>query len=174
MRLGVDEVGVTEVMGVTEHARATATAAAALLLDALDGARSLVPPVEPDTAEEPAPSLLAGIAEWSRASMGRSDIPILWRILAGNPRYLEATWRKDAAVMADGAIGARDKRRIALGVAMAVGGRYMIEYHAAVLRHAGETDREILEVLGVVDHFTTLNTLSDAMQIESDIRPGPV
>ena len=28
-----------------------------------------------------------------------------------------------------------------------------------------------LEILGVVDHYTTLNTLSEAMQIESDIHP---
>ena len=54
---------------------------------------------------------------------------------------------------------------------MAVRGRYMIEYHAAILRHAGDTDGDVLEVLGVVDHYTTLNTLSDAMQIGSDIRP---
>jgi alkylhydroperoxidase family enzyme len=54
---------------------------------------------------------------------------------------------------------------------MATRSRYMIEYHAAVLRHAGDTDRDLLEVLGVVDHYTTLNTLSEAMQIESDIRP---
>jgi hypothetical protein len=46
--------------------------------------------------------------------------------------------------------------------------RYTIEYHTVVLRHAGDTDRDLL---GVVDHYTTLNTLSEAMQIESDIRP---
>jgi hypothetical protein len=49
--------------------------------------------------------------------------------------------------------------------------RCMIEYHTAVLRHAGDTDGDLLEILGVVDHDTTLNTLSEAMQIESDIRP---
>lgn len=73
--------------------------------------------------------------------------------------------------MGDGALSARDKRRTALGVAMSVRGRYMIEYHAAILRRAGDTDRDILEVLGVVDHYTTLNTLSEGMQIDSDIRP---
>jgi hypothetical protein len=31
--------------------------------------------------------------------------------------------------------------------------------------------RKTLEILGVVDHYTTLNTLSEAMQIEPDIRP---
>jgi alkylhydroperoxidase/carboxymuconolactone decarboxylase family protein YurZ len=73
--------------------------------------------------------------------------------------------------MGAGALSARDKRRTALGVAMSVRGRYMIEYHVALLRRAGDTDRDILEVFGVVDHYTTLNTLSEGMQIDSDIRP---
>ena|SRR5437867_3494702 len=169
MRLGLDEIGVTELMGVTEHARATATAAGALGLDT--DARLLVSPVDPESAEAPVGQTLEEIREWRRASTGLADVPLLWRILARNPHYLEATWRKELAVMGDGALAARDKRRTALGVAMAVRGRYMIEYHAAILRHAGDTDGDVLEVLGVVDHYTTLNTLSDAMQIESDIRP---
>jgi alkylhydroperoxidase/carboxymuconolactone decarboxylase family protein YurZ len=168
MRLGLDEVGVTELI-VTEHARATATAAGALGLDA-EG-RPLVPPLAPETADAPVGHALGEIRDWYRAATGLADVPVLWRILARNPHYLEATWRKELSVMGDGALSARDKRRTALGVAMAVRGRYMIEYHAAILRHAGDSDGDLLEILGVVDHYTTLNTLSDAMQIESDIRP---
>jgi AhpD family alkylhydroperoxidase len=73
--------------------------------------------------------------------------------------------------MAPGALTARDERRVALAVSMATRGRYMIEYHAAVPRRAGDTDRDLVEILGVVDHCTTLTTLSEAMQIDSDIRP---
>jgi alkylhydroperoxidase/carboxymuconolactone decarboxylase family protein YurZ len=171
MRLGVDEVGVTELMGVTEHTRALATAAAGLLLDSLDSERALVPPLEPGAAEGPAKALLAEIAGWAEAAMGRRGAPVLWRVLAHNPHYVEATWRKDRALMGDGALSARDKWRTALGVAMAIRGRYLIEYSAAILRYAGDTDRDILEILGVVDHYTTLNTLSEGMQIESDIVP---
>ena len=171
MRLGVDEVGVTELMGVSEHTRALATAAAGLCLDSLDAERALVPPLDPGTAEEPAKALLEEIAGWAEAAMGRRVAPVLWRVLAHNPHYIEATWRKERALMADGALSAHDKRRTALGVAMAIGGRYMIEYCTAILKHAGDTDRDILEILGVVDHYTTLNTLSEGMQIESDIRP---
>lgn len=171
MRLGVDEVGVTELMGVTEHTRAMATTAAALLLDSLDTDRSLVAPLEGETGEDEVKTLLDEIAAWSASAFGRAGVPRLWRILARNPHYIESTWRKEQAVMADGALSARDKRRTALGVAMAVRGRYMIEYNAAVLRQAGDGDRDILEILGVVDHYTTLNTLSEGMQIESDIRP---
>ncbi len=171
MRLGVNEEGVTELMGVTEHARALSTAAAALLLTSLDGPAPLVPPIDAHAATPEALRGLDEIAAWSETALGQRQAPLLWRILAHNPHYLEATWRKEVAVMGDGALAARDKRRTALGVAMSVRGRYMIEYHAAVLRRAGDTDRDILEVLGVVDHYTTLNTLSEGMQIESDIRP---
>lgn len=48
---------------------------------------------------------------------------------------------------------------------------YMIRYRTALLRAAGAGDEEVMEVLGVVDHFNSLNVLTDAMQVESDIRP---
>ena len=172
MRLGVDEVGVTELMGVTEHTRAMATTAAALLLESLDTPRPLVSPLDGGMASDAVRALLDEIAAWSATALGDAAVPLLWRILANNPHYLGSTWRKEVAVMGDGAVGARDKRRVALGVAAAIRGRYMIEYSAAILRRAGDGDREILEILGVVDHYTTLNTLSEGMQIESDIRPS--
>jgi AhpD family alkylhydroperoxidase len=171
MRLGVDEVGVTELMGVTEHSRAMATAAAAVLLDAFESEAALITPLAPDECEQAVEGLLVEVSAWTLAAMGRRSVPTIWRIFARNPYYLEATWRKETSLMTAGALPARDKRRVALAVAMATRSRYMIEYHAAVLRHGGDTDRDLLEVLGVVDHYTTLNTLSEAMQIESDIRP---
>lgn len=171
MRLGVDEVGVTELMGVTEHARAMATTAAALLLDSLDGEQALIAPLEPGQGDPEVEALLGEIAAWSASALGDERAPAIWRILAQNVHYLRATWQKDVALMAPGALDARDKRRVALGVVMATGGRYMIAYHTAILRRAGDGDRDLLEILGVVDHYTTLNTLSEGMQIDSDIRP---
>jgi len=171
MRLGVDEVGVTELMGVTEHTRALGTTAAALLLESLDDERALVAPLAAGAASPEVGAILEEIAAWSASALGRPTIPVLWRVLARNPHYLESTWRKELAVMAEGALTMRDKRRVALGVAMALRARYLIEYSTAILRRAGDEDRDILEVLGVVDHYTTLNTLSEGMQIDSDIRP---
>jgi AhpD family alkylhydroperoxidase len=171
MRLGVSEVGVTELMGVTEHAKALATTASALLLESLDGEGSLIPPLGPGPIDPEVETLLGEVGAWGETTLGRSGIPTIWRILAHDVHYLRATWRKDVMLMAGGELTARDKRRVALGVAMARQARYMIEYHTAVLRRAGDTDRDLLEILGVVDHYTTLNTLSEAMQIESDIRP---
>jgi len=168
MRLGLDEVGVTELMAVTEHARAMSTTAAGLLLERLDDDAGLVTPVAGDSENEEVGALLAEIRAAVPPALGRREVPALWRILARNPR---STWRKEQVVMREGALGARDKRRVALGVAMSVRARYMVEYHAAIVRVAGDTETDLLEILGVVDHYTTLNTLSEGMQIESDIVP---
>ena len=173
MRLGVDEVGVTELMGVTEHTRCLGVVAAALLLDGLGTEPALLPPLDPAAADGPVRNLLDEIRAAHEASMGTDRIPALWRALARNVHYLESTWRKEQVVMRAGALAARDKRRVALGIAMNAGSRHMIEYNAAILRHAGDTDEDLLEVLGVVDHYNCLNTLSDGMQIPSDIRPPP-
>src|SRR5688572_7756815 len=100
MRLGVDEVGVTELMGVSEHARAMATAAAALLLESLDSEATLIEPVSPSETEEPVQGLLAEVFDWTLTAMGRRNVPMIWRVLGRNAYYLEATWRKEMALMA--------------------------------------------------------------------------
>jgi alkylhydroperoxidase/carboxymuconolactone decarboxylase family protein YurZ len=170
MRLGVDEAGVTELMAVTEHSHALCVVAGALLLD-WDHDRGLVAPVEPGAAPETSRALLAEIATAMRTILGVERIPSLWRVLAVNPHHLEATWRKDEVVMRAGVLAAHDKRRVALAVAMNARAPYMIRYHTTALRHAGESDAGILEILGVVDHFNSLNVLTSGMQVESDIRP---
>ena len=171
MRLGVDEVGVTELMAVTEHTQGMSAGAAGLLLESIEDDHALVPLIDPAAADGPVRWLLDEIRATLSETMGTDRIPALWRALARNPHYIESTWRKEQVVMREGKLTARDKRRIALGVAMNVRSRYMIEYNTAILRHAGDTDEDILEILGVVDHYNCLNTLSDGMQIESDIRP---
>ena len=173
MRLGVDEVGVTELMGVTEHTRCLGVVAQALGLDRLADEPALLAPLDPAATDGPVRTLLDEIRAATEASMGTDRVPALWRVLARNVHYLESTWRKEQVVMRAGALSARDKRRVALGIAMNMGSRYMIEYTTAVLRRAGDTDEDLLEVLGVVDHYNCLNTLSDGMQIPSDIRPPP-
>jgi AhpD family alkylhydroperoxidase len=176
MRLGVDEVGVTELMGVAEHTRAMSALANGLIIlpdipEPRDGRPALVALADPNGVDEPARSIFAEIRGFAREALGVERIPNLWRAIGSNPHYLESTWRKDQVVMASGKLAARDKRLVALGVAMNGGCTYLIEYHAAILRRVGANDRDILEVMGVVDHYNSLNTLSDGMQLESDIKP---
>ncbi len=176
MRLGMDEVGVTELMAVAEHTRALSALAQGLIIlpdipEPPAGRPALVALADPDRADEPQRSLYVEIRAFAAEALGMDRIPNLWRAIGGNPHYLESTWRKDQVVMAPGKLAARDKCLVALGVAMNGGCTYLIEYHVAILRRAGGSDRDILEVMGVVDHYNSLNTMSDGMQLESDIRP---
>src|SRR5688500_4284438 len=168
MRLGVDEAGVTELVAVVEHTRCLVVVAGALLMERLADEPGLVAAVDPATAPEPVRVVLAEIAAALAPAL---PIPGLWRALARNAHHLESTWRKEQVVMAAGALTPLDKRRVALAVAMNGRSRYMIEYESVLLRAAGDDDEAVLEILGVVDHYNALNTLSDAMQIDSDIRP---
>ena len=176
MRLGVDAVGVTELMAVAEHTRAMSALAHGLavlpdLPEPPPERPALVALADPDRVDEPQRSIYGEIRAFVREHLGMDRVPNLWRAIGSNPHYLESTWRKDQVVMAAGKLAAKDKRLVALGVAMNGGCTYLIEYHAAILRRAGCTDRDILEVMGVVDHYNSLNTMSDGMQIESDIKP---
>lgn len=173
MRLGVDETGVTELMGVTEHTRCLSVVAAGLLLESMANEGGLMQPVDPTSVSGPFHEVLDEIRALMSATLGTARIPTIWLTIARNPHYLESTWRKERVVMRDGVLTARDKRRVALGVAMNARSRYMIEYNTTILRHVGEGDEEILEILSVVDHYNCLNTLSDGMQLDSDIRPLP-
>jgi hypothetical protein len=168
MRLGVDEAGVTELVAVVEHTRCLVVVAGALLMERLGDEPGLVAAVDPAAAPEPVRAVLAEIATALAPTM---PVPGLWRALARTAHHLEATWRKEQVVMAAGALTPLDKRRVALAIAMNGRSRYMIEYESALLRAAGDDDEAVLEILGVVDHYNALNTLSDAMQIDSDIRP---
>lgn len=170
MRLGLDEVGVTELMGVAEHAHCLSVVAESLLLGDRDDA-GLVRPPAPDDLHPAAAAALAEIARWAGDALGSPEVPVLWRMLARNHHYIVSTWSKEQVVMRTDQLDARDKRRVALAIAMNGRSRYMIRYHDAILRRLGDTDTDHLEVLGVVDHYNCLNTMSEAMQIESDIRP---
>ena len=176
MRLGVDEAGVTELMAVAEHTRAMSALARGLVIlpdipEQPAGRPALIALADPERADEPQRSLYVEIRSFAKEALGMDRIPNLWRAIGSNPHYLESTWRKDRVVMAPGKLAARDKRLVALGAAMNGGCTYLIEYHAAILRRAGCSDRDILEVMGVVDHYNALNTMSDGMQLESDIKP---
>jgi AhpD family alkylhydroperoxidase len=176
MRLGVDEIGVTELMAVAEHTRSMTALARGLVVlpdipDRPPGRPALVALANPETTDEPGRSLFGEISAFAKTALGMERVPNLWRAIGNNPHYLESTWRKDQVVMAAGKLPARDKRLVALGVAMNGGCTYLIEYHAAILHRTGCTDHDLLEVMGVVDHYNSLNTLSEGMQIGSDIKP---
>ena len=175
MRLGLDEQGVTELMAAADQARGLAKLATGLRLDPdilqTPVRTPLVPTVVAGAAGPRVDQLLAEILVWARDELGIDHVPALWRCLGHHPVYLDAVWRRDTAIMADGKVSRFRKRCVGYAVAVNSGSAYMTDWYAAPLRRLGLDDRGFLEVLAVVDYFNNLNTLADGMDIQSDIRP---
>ncbi|MFQ5692455.1 MAG: carboxymuconolactone decarboxylase family protein [Nitrospinota bacterium] len=178
MRLGVDERGVTELMAVVEHIRGLNRVAFGLLLEddeergsGGNGGEPLIPFPENDELDDRTREILEQIGEHEGRRIGRPGVPKVWRALARNFHYLEATWGKHEMVFAGGGIEPAAKLAVGLGVSVAIGCRYFIRYFRDALTNAGWDPGGILEVIGVVDHYNSFNTIASGMQIESDIRP---
>ena len=95
MRLGVDEVGVTELMAVAEHTRAMSALAHGMVVlpdlpEPPSGRPALVALADPDRVDEPQRSLYVEVRAFVREHLGMDRIPNLWRAIGGNPHYLES------------------------------------------------------------------------------------
>jgi len=171
MRLGIDERGVTELVGIAEAVSGLNKVAFGLMLDESDGAAPLLPyPADEEIAEQ-ARAALEDIAEVEARRLGRDGIPSIWRLLARNRHYIVAAWEKYHVLFDGPGLEPSAKLAVGLGVSVTNGCRYFIRYYHDALKHAGWGDGEVLEIFGVVDFYNSFNTLATGMQIESDIRP---
>lgn len=176
MRLGLDEQGVTELMAAVDHASGLTKLAAGLRLapEMLEdpGRSGLLRPLRDDEVDGRVAGLLAEVRAWAKEQLGIDRVPALWGVLGHHPIYLEAVWRRERALMGDGAVTRFQKLCVGFALAANNTSPYMIDYYAAALRRRGLDEHGFLEILAVVDYFNNLNTLADAMDIESDIKPG--
>ena len=171
MRLGVDERGVTELVGIAELVSGLNKVAFGMMLEDSNGTAPLLPyPADEDLAES-ARAVLAEIAEVEGRRLGRDGIPSIWRQLARNRHYVVSAWEKYRVLFDGPGIDPTDKLAVGLGVSVTNGCRYFIRYYHDALKHAGWDDGQVLEIFGVVDFYISFNTLATGMQIESDIRP---
>lgn len=166
-----------EIAAVAEHVAGLTAAAAGLRVD---GPASLVS--LPDGPGTPQLQVVWNeIREWARASLDSDDVPVFWRLLSHQPRLLEATWRKDRIVMADGSLDGVVKACVALAVAEFRQSGYWIDCYSQMLRHRhGFGDEALVEVAGAVMHYASFNTIAHGMRLaapfdsltSADVAPG--
>ncbi len=163
-------MGVTELIGLTDHVSGMNKVGFGLLLEDEDS-QPLLPWPE-DSALDPAVQEMMGeVAEVESARLGRDGVPRYWRCLSRNRHYFESTWNKHKLMLDGGVLERQAKAAVGLGVSATNGSKYFIRYFHANLVHMGWDPGRILEILGVVDHYNSFNVLATGMQIASDIRP---
>jgi AhpD family alkylhydroperoxidase len=100
-------------------------------------------------------------------------IPAIWRALATDPAHLQLCWTRLKAIMRPGKLDLLTKEIIALAVSVTNSCRYCINSHSAAVQKLGLDTAAFSEVLAVIGLYNQMNKLSDAFQIEPDIRPAP-
>lgn len=116
--------------------------------------------------EEEAEGLVKEVYEDILESRGLARVPNFWKALANHPEYLAATWAKLKVVMGDGALDRKTKEMIAVAVSATNSCDYCIDSHTDTLRALGTTDRELMELMAVVDFFNGSNAAASGLKVE--------
>ena len=122
-------------------------------------------------AEEDAMGRVKEIYDDIKTTYGIPFVPNAYKAMAVYPEFLEAEWRKIKVLRTRGELSVREKELIALAVSATNGCDYCIDAHTAILKRMGVSDRAIIELIAVVDHYNGLNVFLEGLQIESDIKP---
>ncbi len=122
--------------------------------------------------EEAATGKVAEIYGDIKESFGIDFVPNMYKAMARNPAYLEASWNKIRALMSvQGKLDDLTKAIIALTVSTMNGCSYCIEVYTGAVRKYGLDDDGITEVVAVVDLFNGLNKFNTGLDIEMDEQP---
>ena len=186
LRLGISEQGLTEILAVAEHITSLAALAEGFRLrpdvptPPTGPATELVAPV--DEAEPgPAAATLDEIRAWARSSLGIEHVPVVWRVLARQPRFVASTWAKNGLVLGPGELDEATKACAAFAVAMNARSPYLTAYlHPWARRVAGLDDAGLVELGAAVMHYVSFNTIAHGMLLQppftdvraEDFRPG--
>ena len=120
-------------------------------------------------AEKDASAKARAVYEEVKKTLGIPFVPNLFKAMAANPDYLEATWNQFKAVMGPGELTRREKELVALAVSATNNCKYCIYAHTAALRGLGLSEKGIVELMAVVGLFNHFNKFADGLLVEPDL-----
>ncbi len=122
--------------------------------------------------EEAATGKVKEIYDDIKESIGIDFVPNMYKVMARNPAYLEASWNKVRAVMNEQLkLDDLTKAIIALTVSTMNGCSYCMEVYRGAVRKYGLDDDGLTEVAGVIDLFNGLNKFNTGLDVEMDEKP---
>ncbi len=122
--------------------------------------------------EEAATGRVKEVYEDIKESLGIDFVPNMYKTMARNPAYLEASWNKIRAVMNQtGKLDDLTKAIIALTVSTMNGCAYCINVYTDAVGKYGLDDDGLTEVAAVSDVFNGLNKFNTGLDVEMDEKP---
>ena len=117
-------------------------------------------------SEEEAKGRVKEIFDDIKSTLGLSEVPLLYRIIAHIPLYLETTWeRVQFALLTDGKLDRQTKWMVSLAVSASNNNKPMILESTKQLKEMDTSDAEIAELMAVVDVVNGMNKVLKAAQI---------
>jgi uncharacterized peroxidase-related enzyme len=123
-------------------------------------------------SEEEATGRVREIFEDIKATKKIDFVPNVWRAMAVNPEHLDLAWTKTKAIMRPGRLDMLTKEIIALAVSITNGCTYCINSHTAAVMRLGLDPEALGELVAVTELYNGLNRVTEAYQIEPDVRPN--
>jgi AhpD family alkylhydroperoxidase len=122
--------------------------------------------------EEAATGKVKEIYDDIKESLGIDFVPNMYKAMARNPAYLEASWNKIQAVMGrTGKLDDLTKAIIALTVSMMNGSAYCTTVYTDAVRNYGLDDDGLTEVAAVIDVYNGLNRFNTGLDVQMDEKP---
>ncbi len=122
--------------------------------------------------EEAATGKVKEIYDDIKESIGIDFVPNMYKVMARNPAYLEASWNKIRAVMNEQRkLDDLTKAIIVLTVSTMNGSSYCLEVYTGAVRKYGLDDDGLTEVAAVIDLFNGLNKFNTGLDVEMDEKP---
>ncbi len=107
-----------------------------------------------------------------KETLGIDFVPNMYKTMARNPAYLEASWNKIRALMHEqGKLDDLTKAIIVLTVSTMNGCAYCITVYTGAVRKYGLDDDGLTEVAAVIDLFNGLNKFNTGLDVEMDEQP---
>ncbi|SIQ05218.1 uncharacterized peroxidase-related enzyme [Aromatoleum tolulyticum] len=120
-------------------------------------------------SEDDATGLVREVYEDIRKTFGMPFVPNLFKVMAHNPAYLQASWQRVKTIMGPGLLDRKTKEMIAVAVSATNGCDYCVRAHTGALRAMGSTDGELVELMAVVDLFSGFNKMLEGLQVDNDL-----
>ena len=122
--------------------------------------------------EEAATGKVKEIYDDIKESLGIDFVPNMYKTMARNPAYLEASWNKIRVLMHEQRkLDDLTKAIIVLTVSTMNGSSYCLEVYTGAVRKYGLDDDGLTEVAAVIDLFNGLNKFNTGLGVEMDEKP---
>ena len=106
-----------------------------------------------------------------KAGFGAGRVPNVYKVLANNPRILDAAVDNRRRIMDEGQLDPKLKEWLAWATVTLVNNTFGIKTHTARLKKMGVSSAEVIEALAVLQYFTGISTVINGLAMADDVNP---